>query len=280
MNPVLAGVILNQDAQLVMVGDSSQQLFSWRGAVDAMSTFDAPHRLSLTLSFRFGDAVAQEANRWLDQLDAPVRVRGSDIDSRVCQVDDPDVVLCRTNAQCIVQVVEAGERGKKVAIVGGTDAIERLAKAAIDLQARKPTSHPEFVGFSDWDEVREYSMSGEGSDLGVFVRLIEDRGAQGILEICSEVVPAGQADLTVSTVHKVKGLQWPKVKIGADFATGKSKNGESLARGEMMVNYVAVTRAQHELDLGGLAWVDEVESGPDELDDELDRALASDSLAD
>ena len=65
-NPVLEKVFTAQrgHAQLVMVGDSAQAIYGWRGARDVMSTFDAT-ALTLSQSFRFGAAVATEAKGWL-----------------------------------------------------------------------------------------------------------------------------------------------------------------------------------------------------------------------
>lgn len=71
-NPVLEQVFASQrdHAQLVMVGDSAQAIYGWRGARDVMTGFDATH-LTLTQSFRFGPLLAEQANRWLELADAP-----------------------------------------------------------------------------------------------------------------------------------------------------------------------------------------------------------------
>jgi superfamily I DNA/RNA helicase len=76
-NGVLAGVVRRQDhLQRVLVGDSQQRIFSWRGTVDLMREFE-PRRGALPHAvFRFGPAVAEEANRWLEYLEAPLRLRG------------------------------------------------------------------------------------------------------------------------------------------------------------------------------------------------------------
>ena len=46
-NPCIESVVKNQDAQIIMVGDSAQQIYAWRGAQDALSRFHADHRLTL-----------------------------------------------------------------------------------------------------------------------------------------------------------------------------------------------------------------------------------------
>src|SRR5262249_33079691 len=101
-DPVIEGVIKIQDAQIIMVGDSAQQLYAWRGAEDAMSRFNAVHRLTLSQSFRFGPAVAEEANKWLDVINTPLRLKGFEpIKSELCEVTEPKAILSRTNAGVI-----------------------------------------------------------------------------------------------------------------------------------------------------------------------------------
>jgi len=74
-NPVVEQVFNNQRsrAQLVMVGDSAQAIYQWRGAKDVMTGFDGT-ALALSRSFRFGPRLAHEANRWLAIADAPIRL--------------------------------------------------------------------------------------------------------------------------------------------------------------------------------------------------------------
>ncbi|CAM5618793.1 hypothetical protein SHIRM173S_06415 [Streptomyces hirsutus] len=64
-NPVVEQIFLAQrhHAQLVMVGDSAQAIYHWRGAKDVMTGFDGT-QLALSQSFRFGPDLAAEANRW------------------------------------------------------------------------------------------------------------------------------------------------------------------------------------------------------------------------
>lgn len=71
-NPVVEQIFNAQrnHAQLVMVGDSAQAIYQWRGARDVMTTFPGT-RLALSKSFRFGPHLAAEANRWLTIANAP-----------------------------------------------------------------------------------------------------------------------------------------------------------------------------------------------------------------
>ncbi|MEE1943019.1 UvrD-helicase domain-containing protein [Streptomyces sp. TRM 70361] len=131
-NPVLEEVFLNQrgHAQLVMVGDSAQAIYGWRGAKDVMTGFDGT-LLTLSRSFRFGPALAQEANRWLTIAQAPIRLTGTDtIPSEICEVEEPEAVLCRTNVGTMIEIMKHLDDGCAVALAGGGQALRALAHAA------------------------------------------------------------------------------------------------------------------------------------------------------
>ncbi|GGP32407.1 DNA helicase [Streptomyces capoamus] len=269
-NPVLEQVFLAQrsHAQLIMVGDSAQAIYGWRGARDVMTGFDGT-QLHLTQSFRFGPALATEANRWLAIVESPLRLKGSPaIDTSVGPVDNPDAVLCRSNAGAIREVLALLADGRRVAMVGGGEALEKLARAAGELKAGHRTGHPELVLFTTWDELYEYATTDpSGTDLLPLVEIIEDHGVDVVLQAVRSLYPEHDAQVVISTAHKSKGREWPTVRIAADFElrpgnkaseTETDEGGNPLPDidlGEARLAYVAVTRARQRLDLGGLSWI-------------------------
>lgn len=265
-NPVISSVVNAQDhAQLILVGDRHQQLYGWRGAKDAMSGFDGT-RLVLTKSFRFGPAIAENANLWLEALNSKLRIVGHDpIPSTVGRIglDEVSAVLCRTNAGTIAQAIAAESRGVRAAITGGAGELASLARAAGELQSRGSTSHPEFVAFQRWSDVVEYAKTdAAGENLATFVNLVDAYGSVELLRIIGGLAAnEDSADLVISTGHKAKGREWDRVLIGADFkpfprkdpATGELKDPEMTDEARMLA-YVAVTRAKLRLDPSGLDW--------------------------
>jgi len=254
-NAVLLKIIEEQKQQRVIVGDRCQQLYAWRGAVNAMTSFSADQTLVLSQSFRFGPAIAENANKFLALLDTPLSLKGFDkIESHLeSLMGDPDAILCRTNASVIESAMQAQESGKRVAIVGGTGDIERFAKGARDLKENRRASIAELAAFKSWGEVQKYSQSDEGSDLKVMVKLIDEYGVEAVLNVCSASVDEKNADIIVSTAHKSKGREWNRVKIAEDFTA--PKEGEEPSHGELCLAYVAVTRAKLVLDPGALSWI-------------------------
>jgi len=260
-NPCVADMVLDTKMNLMVVGDPNQAIYEWRGATDAMAQVTATERLSLTGSYRFGPAVAEEANLWLEMLETPLRLRGwKKRNSTVVQdvEGEPDAILCRSNAGAIVSAMGELERGKKVAIVGGGAAIEKLAKAAEDLIAGRKTDHPDLLAFEDWAGVQRYCKE-EPQDAGTLVPLVkavDTHGTQAILNMTRMLVDERrqQPDVTVSTAHKAKGRQWTKVQIGGDFPQPK-EDGGTLGKEELRLAYVAITRGMEQVGRGSLSWI-------------------------
>lgn len=260
-NPVVADLVQSQThAQQIAVGDSNQSLYGWRGAQDALRDWAADERLCLSQSWRFGPAIAAEANQWLNQLDTAMRLTGNPaIGSRLATLDRPQAVLCRTNAEAMKQVMAALAEGRRVALAGGGADIRRLAEAADDLKNGRRTSHPELYVFTSWGALQEYVEHDQaGRDLKPFVDLIDVHGAPVISAAIDSLVNEQQAETVISTAHKAKGREWQSVKIADDFPEPSGR--EDIPRTDAMLGYVAVTRAREVLDRGGLSWIDSYRS--------------------
>lgn len=257
LSPVLVSIVNQQvGVQRVYVGDSAQQIYEFTGAINALATIQTEHRTFLTQSFRFGAAVADLANRILSNLENnEMVVRGfEEVDSVVQAVEVPDAILTRTNAVAVRSFFTAADAGLKAHIVGGSDQIVQFARAAMDLKSKGKAYHRDLMCFGSWDEVLEYVQNdAQGGDLSLSVKLIEEFGAQTIIDRLSNMPSERDADIVISTAHKSKGLEWDRVRIAGDFAP---LNPEAkISASEYRLAYVAVTRAKLELDVSQVGWL-------------------------
>lgn len=246
--PVMLDILKQQThALLVLVGDSNQQIYEWRGAVDAMKAFPRAPRRLLSQSFRFGQIIADVANSILKNLEEPTDLvmKGlPSIPSRVGTLSNPRCILCRTNAAAVGYVLRGIKDDKKPHLIGGGSDVVSFVKAAKDLQVPRPTSHPELCCFESWKEVQEYVKTDEGEDLKLMVKLVDEFGADDILRALEHMPAEKDADFAVSTAHKSKGREWDTVKLAQDFPP-ISKMGDP----DIRLLYVAATRAKLVLDI-------------------------------
>lgn len=246
--PVFLDILKQQrHALLVLVGDDNQQIYEWRGAVNAMGAFPGAPRRLLSQSYRFGQVVADVANTILAELEEPTDLvmRGlPTIPSRVGCVEAPRCYLYRTNAGAVGRVMQSVATGKRPHLIGGGSDVVAWCEAAMDLQGKRGTRHPELCCFDTWEEVEEYSKSDEGQELRLMVKLVNEFGAEEIRNALKDMPKEENADLVVSTAHKSKGREWNTVRLGPDFPTANK-----MADSDRRLLYVAVTRAKLTLDI-------------------------------
>lgn len=252
-NPVMSAIVAAQShAQVVYVGDSQQAIYEFTGAVNALAGFASDHRVFLTQSFRFGEAVANVANDVLALIPgAELRLVGTpSIPSTVGIAERDDAILCRTNATAVEAVINLQSQGRTAHLVGGGVEVVAFAKAARDLMVGRSTSHPELACFDNWAAVQHYvANDAQGGDLKLLAGLVDKFGVDVILGALDNMVSEAKADTIVSTAHKSKGREWDNVRLAGDFPV----EGEKLSAGELRLIYVAVTRARINLDCSALA---------------------------
>jgi hypothetical protein len=249
-NPLMLSILLKQKAQLIFVGDRFQQIYSWRGAVNAMQSIKTHNECQITESFRFGQPIADLASMVLNNgLGANVNIRGNpEVTSKVCTVGVPDVIICRTNSAIIDNALKYMNLGLKVHVKGGISKINKLLKCSYSLKKGKRVNTPELAAFNNWEEVVEYSKTPSGTELSTLVRLVKDYPVYhltALLDLISKVKEE-DANVVLTTVHKAKGCEWNKVLLANDF---KSKGDKNFSDEEINLLYVAITRAKLELDV-------------------------------
>ncbi|SAK83497.1 superfamily I DNA/RNA helicase-like protein [Caballeronia calidae] len=244
-------------AQIIYVGDPYQQIYEWRGAINAMAQIDAPER-PLTESFRFGQTLATLASRILALLGEPTPIRGQPGIGSIMVEDSAisppvDAILCRKNATAIWQLAAGLEMGHRPAIRMSPSEIVAFADGADQLLAGRRAFRPlAFALFESWKEVQSFARSAAGQDLLPIVQIVDDRGTDYLRALAQRTTPEREADYVISTVHRAKGLEWKRVRVVNDFRFMLVNGRLTLDEDEMRLLYVAVTRAQHVLDLSDL----------------------------
>lgn len=221
-------------------------------------------RLWLTSSFRFGSEVAQMANLLLEGAGEKIKITGCGGDDEVLTqlpAGTPHVaVLSRTISGVIGSALRASMAGKKVYWVGGiegyrSEELEDLYWFSADMPERMHSPRLS----SDYRDFREYCQVAKATgdaEMNQAIRLLDEFFPlpQKLAIMRGHVVTDEKnAQVTVCTAHRSKGLEWPVVMLNEDFfdITDPLLSAEER-QDEINLLYVAVTRARRTLVLNEL----------------------------
>ena len=261
-DPVTLAILRAQGRPTVWVGDPWQSIYRFRGSVNAMRAIDAPQR-PLTRSWRFGEQLARVARGILAHTSEPpaLALRGDPgIATVLGPVRPPCAVLCRTNAG----LFEAAVRGRdRVHIVGGVEPLARLVLGGWRLRLGEPVPEvPSLARFQGWHELVEAAEEERDPELRFLVQVVGHHG-RALPALVADlrrraVAHPGMAERVLSTAHKAKGLEWARVRLGADFpgldelhATDRDGVPHLTPEErdqELHLLYVAATRAMRQLE--------------------------------
>lgn len=264
---LMLSILKQQKCQIIFVGDPYQQIYDWRGAVDAMENFEGIETY-LTKSFRFGDRIAVPANLLLNYLKAPQPMLGNDQKLGVIDFKDDlpatDAILCRTNAGAISMALEYTSKYPKklTALLNvNIEEIEDLLKDIDSFQkdCSKGEYHPILKNFENYIELELYCKNFPADiNISPTFRLYDKFGYEYLLKNLKKFknINTKKAETIVTTAHRSKGQEWNRVLLGDDFngitykPATNDKSPEICSNSEARLLYVAITRSKEVLQLG------------------------------
>lgn len=256
-----------------MVGDGYQQIYQFRGAINALDNVPSTKTFFLTQSFRFGPQIAYVANAWMRSvLDERKKfLIGTDKPSRLDGKPDGQVaIICRTNCQVFKECVHIAEteRGRQCLAVGTArypfdfDTLEVLYYLSLSDKSRhdltaKQRDHwcLKKKKFPNLEAAKNFAESVNDFELLSKINIVEHyktNTRQKILEVKECFAPdSSKADFVVMTAHKSKGLEFQTVRLADDFRDFNDHRYQHLVNEEeddvRNLLYVALTRAMSSL---------------------------------
>jgi superfamily I DNA/RNA helicase len=259
INPVQRSIITKTGLPILAVGDPYQQIYSWRGAENALQQLPGKE-LYLTKSFRFGDNIAQVARHILSQIPGggPEKHLIGGGPGDVSDHKGPQgAVICRTNIGMLDEAIKYLNKGYRVQ-VDNVDALLADAMSAQALHQGRPdqVKSPELKQFDTWEELEATAEEGADPGLSKLVNLVRSHRVPDVERLAKhQSKETGKPHLVVYTGHRSKGLEFPAVQLGDDWpnidtmrarykaAEMKSEKHVTLAREAFNTLYVASTRA-------------------------------------
>ena len=264
-------IFFRQKATKVIVGDTHQQIYGWRHAVNSLekANFKTYH---LSTSFRFSQDIAQlatEVLQWKKYL-------GEENQYTIVGKGTPDqvhskAVIARTNLGLLLKAIEYVTEEKRVQDIyfeGNINSYTYADEGAslYDVlhlsNGRRGLIRDKLIReMKDLEDLEDYIENTEDVQLSMMVEIVREYGNKipGIIKTIKEQhVAKEKAEMIFSTVHRCKGMEYDSIQLVNDFVpeerlekiSGDAKKEDiNIAKLNEEINllYVAITRTKHTL---------------------------------
>lgn len=273
-SPAMLDIFLKQKATKVIVGDTHQQIYGWRFAVNSLEKVDFK-TYHLSTSFRFSQDIANLAMavlKWKNHLQEyqPHAILGIGTSKEI----KVKAVLARTNLGLLLKAIEyvtEKKNVKKIYFEGninsytyadeGTSLYDVLNLYNGKRQLIKDKLIKEM---KNMNELEDYIGKTEEAQLGMMVEIVKEYG-NDIPDIIKAIKnkhigndEKEKAEMVFSTVHRCKGMEYDSIQIVNDFINEekleklKKENNEgekymSKLNEEINLLYVAITRTKNSI---------------------------------
>ncbi|MFC4230287.1 UvrD-helicase domain-containing protein [Parasediminibacterium paludis] len=273
-SPAMLAIFLQQAATKVIVGDTHQQIYGWRYAVNSLEKADFT-TYHLSTSFRFAQPIADlavDVLQWKEQLTThkPVTINGKGKSKTKATV----AVIARTNLGLLLKAIEYVTEKKDIKHIyfeGNINSYTYADEGAslydvLNLQnGKRDLIRDNLIkAMKDIEELKEYIEKTEDMQLGMMVEIVKEYGNEIpsiIKAIKDKHLPNDEkekADIIFSTVHRCKGMEYDIIHLANDFIneeklektladTKKEALNTTKLNEEINLLYVAITRAKHSL---------------------------------
>lgn len=257
---------ISPNGNIVGVGDRWQSIYAFRGASstamdDLKNRLDADE-LPLSLSYRCPVAVGQLVNERFPHIrfELPEWARPG----KVCDmlerdvekiIQPDDMVLCRVNADLVPVAFSLIRNGIKATIKG-----RDIGKGLVSLirKSKADDVNGLMSWLNDWKskEMTKALLLGSDSKISSIQDRVEtiealSDGADTIAQVigrCEDLFSDEKSAVTLSTIHKAKGLEADRVFIlRPDLLPHPAAKKDEAKRQESNLEYVACTRSLNEL---------------------------------
>lgn len=271
-SPAMLDVFLKQKATKVIVGDTHQQIYGWRHAVNSLEKTDFK-TFQLSTSFRFSQDIANlgmEVLKWKSHLGeySPMSITGKG----ETKVHKTKAILARTNLGLLLRAIEFITENNKIKHIYFEGNINSYTYAddgaslydVLNLyNGKKRLIKDRLIKeMYNLEELEEYIEKTEDLQLGLMIEIVKEYGNEipsilkKIKEKHIENEDKEKAEMIFSTVHRCKGMEYDAIEIVNDFISEEKleklksdvksvTNDLSKFNEEINLLYVAVTRTKN-----------------------------------
>jgi F-box protein 18 (helicase) len=228
--PGVALANMQKNVSLILCGDPHQQIYAFRGALNAMDRMTVEKTMYLSNSFRFGQQISQIVNSllWNKKKEAKKVVGTKSGDSVLTQLPshiDKFVFIARKNVSLFDKAFSVMKR-KKVAFLSGIRSYNTIGLWNMYYLSRNNIDrvHDAFLAsFGSFARFTKYIKDTKDPEYKNAYDLVCKYWKEfpNLLKSLITNAEANEAnedyDVLFSTVHKAKGMEWDNVVLASDF---------------------------------------------------------------
>jgi superfamily I DNA/RNA helicase len=274
-SPAMLDVFFKQKATKVIVGDTNQQIYGWRFAVNSLEKADFKI-FHLSTSFRFSQDIANLAieilklKKHLDEQHQTIQITGKGQSKEI----KTKAVLARTNLGLLLKAIEYVTEKKNLKHIYFEGNINSYTYAddgtslydVLNLYDEKLYLIKDKLikSMKTIEELEDYIEKTEENQLAMMVDIVKEYGNKipDIIKLIKEKHVENnekeKAEMVFATVHRSKGMEYDAVQLVNDFIseeeletlTERSKADQlNLPKLNEEINllYVAVTRTKNSI---------------------------------
>lgn len=239
------------NAKRVVVGDPFQQIYQFRGSVNALNKLNGD-KFTLSKSFRFGTNVGDLASKILlgkFNLKGFSKVKTVIGKVDVIGEDEQRTEIFRKNSTLIERGIDLLEKKVPVLIDFDTkDFINKLLSVeALAKEDMKKVKHVDILPFNTFQEL--LVEANDNFELKRFSDIVIQEDVDYYVSTLLSYRKPSNYRVHLITAHRSKGLEWDNVMLGDDFPSIYDKEGKLVWLNELEENllYVAATRCKKKL---------------------------------
>ena len=270
LSPIMLDALEHCRKRIIIVGDTHQQIYSFRYAIDAMKRFSFDEERDLTMSFRFGKKIADLASAFIREAkeDKGFRIKGNPgKSSKVAfythlprpKTGGRCAILSRTNLALFEKALSLRSRGISFSLEGNIGTIfgRILDVHWLSKEKHEKIRDPFIQSFKSLESLEIFARDLDVFQLTSMAKVIREYAhvlpdaVYDMMKISKTAAETSNGqDIILSTVHGAKGQEYGRVYIDPDVAASLSRPGGSSASelgDEANIAYVGFTRATREL---------------------------------
>lgn len=225
-NAVTLDIFLNNECKKILVGDSFQNIYSFRGTVDALSIVKAKYEKSLSYTFRTEESIVKKVNFFLEKYAYNFNC---ELKSSYKKKDDEYSIayITRTNASLIEMIADiyfqkSDLKAEEVSLIKEPSSIFEMSINIYYFLNDKDKISKSFkwlLNFSDKNELKNYAKECMDIEVEYSVKLVnkyEDK-IFDLFDLAKELYNNKNYKICFSNAHLSKGLEWNEVHLHNDF---------------------------------------------------------------